>query len=85
MRYWFGWLIFGVAYTWRGLFSEFYGISQNVLFRQTRGLSNDSAVSRGNFAASDLATRGKDNGIRARTDHNKIRPISICDGNFSPT
>ena len=26
MRYEFGGLIFGGAYTWRGLFSEFYGI-----------------------------------------------------------
>ena len=26
---WFGGLIFGGAYTWRGLFSEFYGISTN--------------------------------------------------------
>ena len=26
LRYEFGWLIFGGAYTWRGLFSEFYGI-----------------------------------------------------------
>ena len=34
----------------------------------------------GIFAASDLATRGKDK--LARTDHNKIRPRSICDGNF---
>ena len=50
-------------------------ISQNVLFRRSRGLFNDSA-------ASDLATRGKDNGTLARTDHNKIRPRSICDGNF---
>ena len=25
-RYWFGGLIFRGAYTWRGLFSEFYGI-----------------------------------------------------------
>ena len=25
MRYQFGGLIFGGAYTWRGLFSEFYG------------------------------------------------------------
>ena len=25
LRYWFGGLIFGGAYTWRGLFSEFYG------------------------------------------------------------
>ena len=27
LRYDFGGLIFGGAYTWRGLFSEFYGIS----------------------------------------------------------
>ena len=27
LRYRFGGLIFGGAYTWRGLFSEFYGIS----------------------------------------------------------
>ena len=26
LRYQFGWLIFGGAYTWRGLCSEFYGI-----------------------------------------------------------
>ena len=25
LRYWFEGLIFGGAYTWRGLFSEFYG------------------------------------------------------------
>ena len=38
MRYEFGGLIFGAAYTWRGLFSEFYGtlifyqiLSTNVL------------------------------------------------------
>ena len=30
MRYPFGGLIFGGAYTWRGLFSEFYGIVQWV-------------------------------------------------------
>ena len=27
LRYRFGGLIFGGAYTWRGLFSEFYGIN----------------------------------------------------------
>ena len=27
LRYWFGALIFGGTYTWRGLFSEFYGSS----------------------------------------------------------
>ena len=31
MRYWFGGLIFGGAYTWRGLFSEFYGILDHFL------------------------------------------------------
>ena len=29
LRYEFGGLIFGEAYTWRGLFSEFYGIIFN--------------------------------------------------------
>ena len=29
-RYRFGGLIFGRAYTWRGLFSEFYGNSTNI-------------------------------------------------------
>ena len=29
MRYEFGGLIFGGAYTWRGLFSEFYGITKS--------------------------------------------------------
>ena len=30
-RYWFGGLIFGEAYTWRGLFSEFYGIYNHLI------------------------------------------------------
>ena len=32
LRYQFGGLIFGGAYTWRGLFSEFYGIFQTCLW-----------------------------------------------------
>ena len=37
LRYQFGGLIFGGAYTWRGLFSEFYGIlfKQMVYFNMT--------------------------------------------------
>ena len=34
LRYEFGGLIFGGAFTWRGLFSEFYGIE---LFRSEKG------------------------------------------------
>ena len=30
LRYRFGGLIFGAAYTWRGLFSEFFGICNIV-------------------------------------------------------
>ena len=30
LHYWFGGLIFGGAYTWRGLFSEFYGINSTL-------------------------------------------------------
>ena len=30
LRYRFGGLIFGGAYTWRGLFSEFYGIPPHI-------------------------------------------------------
>ena len=30
-RFWGGGLIFGGVYTWRGLFSDFYGIQLNVL------------------------------------------------------
>ena len=30
LRYDFGGLIFGGAYTWRGLFSEFYGIFSSI-------------------------------------------------------
>ena len=33
LHYWFGGLIFGGAYAWRGLFSEFYGICQNQRLR----------------------------------------------------
>ena len=31
LRYRFGGIIFGGAYTWRGLFSELYGISEGFL------------------------------------------------------
>ena len=31
LRYEFGGLYFGGAYSWRGLFSEFYGISEMVI------------------------------------------------------
>ena len=34
LRYQFGRLIFGGAYTWRGLFSEFYGIPGSRKFTQ---------------------------------------------------
>ena len=34
LRYQFGGLIFGGAYTWRGLFSEFYGIPGSRKFTQ---------------------------------------------------
>ena len=32
LRYEFGGLVFGGAYSWRGLFSEFYGILSRVSF-----------------------------------------------------
>ena len=33
LHYWFGGLIFGGAYAWRGLFSEFYGVCQSQRLR----------------------------------------------------
>ena len=33
LRYRFGGLIFGGAYTWRGLFSEFYGMQRTFLIK----------------------------------------------------
>ena len=38
LRYEFGGLIFGGAYTWRGLFSEFYGICTCKLLHDHKGL-----------------------------------------------
>ena len=35
LRYEFGGLIFGGAYTWRGLFSKFYGNSTNLPYTLT--------------------------------------------------
>ena len=35
LRHRFGGLIFGGAYTWRGLFSEFYGILESALYKAT--------------------------------------------------
>ena len=36
LRYRFGGLIFGGAYAWRGLFSEFYGMSYDTMPYDTR-------------------------------------------------
>ena len=40
LRHRFGALIFGGAYTWRGLFSEFYGIGSLFLKSHIRGEDN---------------------------------------------
>ena len=41
LRYWIGGLIFGGANTWRGLFSEFYGIlSVSLLIKPLNGCSS---------------------------------------------
>ena len=40
LRYQFGGLIFGGAYTWRGLFSGFYGIGSLFLKSHIRGEDN---------------------------------------------
>ena len=37
--YRFGGLIFGGAYTWRGLFSEFYGISVFYMYKMKLGIN----------------------------------------------
>ena len=52
LRYEFGWLIFGGAYTWRGLFSEFYGISHSLIISKESKhmLINDESLGLyGNF------------------------------------
>ena len=43
LGYWFGRLIFGGAYTWRGLFSEFYSMRylKNQIFITTNFSHND--------------------------------------------
>ena len=48
LRYEFGGLIFGRAYTWRGLFSEFYGNSKG----SARNVINLTETFRLNYSAS---------------------------------
>ena len=43
MRYRIGGLIFGGAYTWRGLFSEFYGMLLQIAINATRYVKSASA------------------------------------------
>ena len=47
MRYRFGGLIFGGAYTWRGLFSEFYGILSisHPLLTPRKTMARESSIS----------------------------------------
>ena len=51
MRYDFGGLIFGGAYAWRGLFSEFYGISSRFFENQPNDICSRFSVkaSKGRF------------------------------------
>ena len=44
LRYEFGGLIFGGAYTWSGLFSEFYGILQKTVVAQSLGAPVECTV-----------------------------------------
>ena len=52
LRYEFGGLIFGGAYTWRGLFSEFYGNSKG----SARNVINLTETFRLNYSASSDGT-----------------------------
>ena len=56
MRYEFGGLIFGGAYTWRGLFSEFYGISSKYKCAKSFVPPSVSA----NIAVSELSVKRKE-------------------------
>ena len=47
LRYEFRGLIFGEVYTWRGLFSEFYGIKLNPSFSYTMELRDEDTRGRG--------------------------------------
>ena len=52
LRYEFGALVFGGAYTWRGLFSEFYGNSKG----SPRNVINLTETFRLNYSASSDGT-----------------------------
>ena len=53
LRYRFGGLIFGGAYTWRGLFSEFYGISRKVV-----GKTMHATILKGNMGYDQYTVPG---------------------------
>ena len=78
LRYWFGGIIFGGAYTWRGLFSEFYGISETLTGQNTHGNHVNFSGTRAS-ASSD--TQGKI--VRARESLNG-REKNICSYRLLP-
>ena len=52
LHYWCGGLIFGGAYTWRGLFSEFYGTQHHIPYIDNFLISSITSVAFSNLTAS---------------------------------
>ena len=61
MPYWFGELIFGGACTWRGLFSEFYGISSMRMKRRFGPLQLNSRMGQNHHTGEQETKWGKGN------------------------
>ena len=57
LHYDFGGLIFGGAYTWRGLFSEFYGIYKTVIYPYNNSKQEDQKSSPFPYSQRGLACR----------------------------
>ena len=70
MRYEFGGLIFGGAYTWRGLFSEIYGIPYNAAldYLYTYKFSNVKVLAKVSHADNNMGSRsGKEKLVESKT------------------
>ena len=76
MRYDFGGLIFGGGYTWRGLFSEFYGI---FIVRKNSKSQSSSYLYFNFFQAVCIHVRMKFKSPNLQEDTPKTEPKGDCD------
>ena len=75
LRYEFGRLIFGGAYTWRGLFSEFYGIRFTDHTSTSKRQQQNNSEQKLSFLLVKVGEEGPDEKIAKTVEHRLLQDL----------